>query len=247
MSVNPINNEILATPPWAGRFSHKIARNRHAIGDVHGCSRTLQAMVEDVIKLGKDDILYLLGDYIDRGPDSKGVLDYLIHLREEDYDFRPLMGNHERMCLDAVSDPDNCTLWFNNGGWGTLHEFGVETPADIPKRYLDLMAGMPRVATTTDYVFAHAGLDFSTDNPITDTSQQFMLWERNQRFQPGKLGGRTLVHGHSVTELFEIRASLEKPIICLDNGCYDKGHLGFGNLVALNLDTRELLIKENCE
>ena len=66
--------------PWAGRFSNPIVGRRFAIADVHGCLNTLRRMVEDILKLGEDDVLYLLGDYIDRGPDSKGVLDYLMQL-----------------------------------------------------------------------------------------------------------------------------------------------------------------------
>ena len=64
---------------------------------------------------------------------------------------------------------------------------------------------------------------------------------------PENIGGRTMVCGHTVTPMFEIRKSLETPWIRLDNGCFDKGHLGYGSLVALNLDTRELLVQENCE
>jgi serine/threonine protein phosphatase 1 len=236
--------------PWAGRFSNIFVNNRYVIGDVHGCSKTLRIMVEDVIRLGSDDTLFMLGDYIDRGPDSKGVLDYLTHLiLEKDYDVRPLRGNHEQMCLDAVSEPAARDLWYGNWGLQTVRQFGVNGPEEIPKRYLDFMAAMPLIRTTMehDYVFVHAGLDFRAADPIWDTSPQFMLWERDFRIQPEKLKGHTLVCGHTMTPLFEIRASLDKPVICLDNGCYDKGHIGFGNLVALNLDTRELLVVENCE
>ena len=224
-------------------------RNRYAIGDVHGCCQTLRKMVEDVLRLGADDTLFLLGDYIDRGPDSKGVLDYLLQLIwERGYDIRPLMGNHEELCLKAAGgDPLARDIWYANGGGLSMQQLGVERPEDIPKKYLDFMAAMPRILTEPDYVLVHAGLDFATADPVRDTSPQFMLWARSERVQPKNIDGRTLVCGHTSTPLYAIRASLTKSVICLDNGCYDKGYIGYGCLVALNLDTRELLVQENCE
>jgi len=235
--------------PWAGRFSRSIVRHRYAIGDVHGCLQTLRTLVEDRICPGEDDTLFLLGDYIDRGPDSRGVLDYLLHLIwEKDLDIRPLMGNHEELCLKAAQgDRIAEKIWYGNGGYGTLQQFGVARPEEIPQRYLDFLAAMPRIRVEPDYVLVHAGLDFETDDPLRDTSEQAMLWDRNTRPVPRNIGGRTLVCGHTVTPLFAIRESLASRIIHLDNGCFDKGHLGYGSLVALNLDTRELLVQENCE
>lgn len=235
-------------PPWAGRFSLPIVRRRFVIGDIHGCSKTLRAMLEEVIQLGPDDVLYLLGDYIDRGPDSKGVLEYLMRLWDEDYDIRPLLGNHEEMLLQAAAgDEEARRMWFSNGGRGTMQQLGAETPAEIPQRYIKFLAMLPRILTTDDYVLVHAGLDFRTADPIHDTSPTAMLWERDYRVDAWKLAGRTMICGHTVRPLFEIKESLQSQYICLDNGCYDKGHIGHGSLVALNLDTRELLVVENCE
>lgn len=236
-------------PPWAGgQFSKPIVHRRFAVGDVHGCCRTLRAMVEDVIRLGPDNTLYLLGDYIDRGPDSKGVLDYLIQLWHEDYDIRPLLGNHEEMLLMAAAGDDAARqMWFGNGGWGTMQQLGAETPADIPQQYIDFLTMLPRILTISGYVFVHAGLDFRTSDPILETSPTAMLWERDYRVDPAKLRGCTLVCGHTVRLLSEICQSLTSSCVCLDNGCYDKGHIGFGNLVAFDLDTRELLVQNNCD
>lgn len=234
-------------PPWDGRFSRPISRRRFAIGDIHGCNKTLRHMVENVLQLGPDDTLFLLGDYIDRGPDSKGVLDYLIELWSTGYDIRSLMGNHEEMALKAASTSAARDLWYGNWGSLTMLQFGVEAPQDIPGLYLEFMASMPRILTDGDYVFVHAGLDFSRPDPVTDTSPTFILWECDYRVQPDKLYGRTLVCGHTMTPLFEIQASLNKSLICLDNGCWSKGEIGYGNLVAMDLDTRQLFVVKNCE
>jgi len=233
----------------AGRATRalQVQRRRFAVGDVHGCLRTLRTLVEKLIDLKRHDTLYLLGDYLDRGPHSKGVLDYLMALLEGGYDLRPILGNHEEMALQSVTDPKARAMWYFNRGGSTVAQFGVESPADIPARYLSFLASLPLILTTDDYVFVHAGLDFSTPDPVRDTQATCMLWERNFEVQTEKLRGRTLLCGHTVTSLSQIRSSLGKPVICLDNGCFAKEQPGFGNLVALQLDTRELLVQKNCD
>lgn len=235
------------SPPWAGRFSRPVARRRFAVADIHGCSRTLRKMVEEVLQPGPDDILYLLGDYIDRGPDSKGVLDYLIELFMGDYDIRPLRGNHEQLLLDAIEDPEAFTVWKGNGGYGTLQEFDVDHPRELPRRYIDFLNSMSLMHLLDDYVLVHAGLDFRKADPIAETLPHDLLWARDYRVDPARLGGRTLVTGHSRTPLFAIRESLQTCHITLDNGCFSKGEMGEGALVALDLDARELIVVENCE
>lgn len=234
--------------PWAdGRFSGPIVRNRYVIGDVHGCSRTLRKMVEEALELGPDDILYLLGDYIDRGPDSKGVLDYIMQLFSENYDLRPLRGNHEQLLLDALDDPSAFLIWKGNGGYKTLQEFGISHPRYLPQRYLDLFSAMPLMHLLDEYLLIHAGLDFSKDDPINQSSGNDLLWARDYRVVPAKLGDRTLVTGHSRTPLFAIKDSLATSHISLDNGCYSKGEIGYGALVALDLDTKQLVVVPNCD
>jgi serine/threonine protein phosphatase 1 len=220
---------------------------RFVIGDIHGCPRTLRKLVEDVLHLELGDTLYLTGDYIDRGPDSKGVLDYLMQLREFGYDICPLLGNHEQLLLDAVADPSAHALWYGNGGWGTLREFGVNSPAEIPQRYINFLASLSLIHLLDDYVLVHAGLDFQKDDPFSESDFQALLWSRDYKTDPAKLDGRTLVTGHSRVPLFQIQESLATCHIKLDNGCSDKGEIGYGALVALNLATRELLIQENIE
>jgi len=234
-------------PPWGGRFSQRYAPRRFAAGDVHGCSRTLRTLVEDVLRIGKDDILYLLGDYIDRGPDSKGVLNYLMELYMGEYDIRPLRGNHEQLLLDSLNDSEAFTIWKGNGGYSTLKEFGVAHPSELPKRYLDFINHMPLTHLLDDYVLVHAGLDFRKVDPLTESTSEDMLWTRDCRFNSNKLGGRTLVTGHCRMPLSTIRESLQTCHIFLDNGCYSKGEIGEGALVALDLDTRQLIVVPNCD
>lgn len=243
-------NEIIetATRPWAGKFSRPIAGRRYAVGDIHGCLQTFKCLVR-ALKLTAHDTLYLLGDYIDRGPDSKGVLDYLMQLHmDTDIIVHPLMGNHEKMLLNAVNRGEEAwQFWFGNGGWATLQQFGVKKPSDIPPDYINFLSMMPKMLTTDDYVLVHAGLHFGLSDPINDTPDFFKLWDRDYKVASELIGNRTLVVGHTKTDILTIRKSLSTHHIKLDNGCFDKGHIGFGSLVALDLDSREIIEVRNCE
>ena len=75
-----------------------------AIGDIHGCSKTFKKLLLDKIKINKSDTIYCVGDYIDRGEDSKGVIDFILDLRAEGYTIHTLRGNHEQMLLDSIAD-----------------------------------------------------------------------------------------------------------------------------------------------
>lgn len=220
--------------------------SRFAIGDIHGCSATFEAILNE-INLQRSDTLYLLGDYIDRGPNGKGVLDGVLKLLAEGYDLQPLRGNHEQLLLDALDDQETLKIWKGNGGYATLREFGVGHPRDLPERYLNFLKSLEFMHLLDDYVLVHAGVDFRKSDPIRQTDPADLLWARDFRCDPGALGGRALVTGHTLASLSEIRQSLVTCHIKLDNGCYSKGQLGYGALVALDLDTRALVVVANCD
>jgi serine/threonine protein phosphatase 1 len=217
---------------------------RFAITDIHGCRATFEAILRE-INLQRMDTLYLLGDYIDRGPDGKGVLDLMLNLSRDGYDLQPLRGNHEQLLLDALDDQEAFKVWKGNGGYATLKEFGVDHPKHLSKRYLDFLKSLELMHLLNDYVLVHAGLDFRKNDPIHETAQADLLWARDFRCDPSALSGRTLVTGHTLACLSEIHQSLTTHHIKIDNGCYSKGHLGFGALVALDLDTRAIVVVKN--
>lgn len=219
---------------------------RFAIADIHGCARTFRRLLAE-LELQQQDEVYLLGDYIDRGPDSRGVLDTIMELVAADYAIRPLLGNHEKLFLNAFRSFEDCSTWHWCGGGFTLQSFGVRHPQDIPAVYRDFLATLPTIAVTDEHVLVHAGLHFRLADPINDTPEYFRLWERDYTTVPELIGNRTLVVGHTVTDIHAIVRSLETCCIRLDNGCYDKGHVGFGSLVALDLDSRKLLSVPNCD
>lgn len=211
-----------------------------AVGDVHGCNKTLQSMLFYRIKLRKTDTVVLIGDLLDRGPDSKGVLDSIMDLQRQGYaSVRCLLGNHEDMLLQAIRTGDEYDLqfWQENGGDEALDSFGVKLPQQIPDEYISFLKGLKLYYQTTTHIFVHAGLDFSLDKPLSVKGRDSMLWERRVKVEPDKIGGRKLVTGHTIVTLDQIAESLGSNLIKLDNGCFmGKRFKGKGSLVALDVN-----------
>lgn len=217
---------------------------RYATGDIHGGARTFHALLER-LNLQPDDRLFLLGDYIDRGPDSKGVLDIILQLMKAGYDVRPVRGNHDDMLLQTVTGCHDEFSWYWMQGWGkeTLKSFGLTDPERIPANYMTLLAQMPYLWLENDFVFVHAGLDMDADDPIEMSSPASMTWGINTTVDSRRLGGRRLVTGHNACPLSEIELSLQSSHILLDNGAFSYKTAGYGNLVALNLETMTLTLQ----
>jgi serine/threonine protein phosphatase 1 len=221
--------------------------SRWVIPDIHGCNKTFRKLVNEMIKLKEDDLLITLGDYIDRGPDSKGVLDFLIELKENT-NLVGLMGNHEEFMLLSLDDKYVEKEWNLNGGIATKISFNNGI---IPNKYYEFIRNLYTHCCLDNYIFVHAGLDFTLDD-IMKTDSDTKLWGRMGIIIPEKLNGKTLITGHTITELTTIKKNIEtKCWINLDNGCfqgvsnYRSYHVG--NLLAYNLDTKELLICPYCE
>jgi len=221
---------------------------RFAISDIHGCCATFKALVLDKIQLQQHDELFLLGDYIDRGPNSKGVFDFIFELREEGFKVHCLAGNHESMLLQAMQNPKRLNSWLLNGGIATLNSFNADTINDIPNRYIHFMQHLPLHHQTGNYLLVHAGFNFKRDNIFADTHA--MLWIRNwyQNIDHDILAGRTIVHGHTPTPKGMIEYSLDYGLpIDIDAGCAYHPIEGMGHLCALDLDSRRVLFQENVD
>ena len=128
------------------------------VGDIHGCFVTLREMVENELQVSKQDKMILLGDYIDRGGQSKFVLDYLMGLIREGYDVLPLMGNHEDMLLNALRNEDALWLWLYNGGTETLRSFQIHSPMELERAYTEFLKRLPIYYQLGDFYLVHAGL-----------------------------------------------------------------------------------------
>ena len=217
------------------------------VGDIHGCSKTLSRLLT-VIGLEPTDTLYLLGDYIDRGPNSKGVIDIILMLQKDGFDIRPIRGNHEQMMLLAIRSGifEDFLEWLHSGGNATLMSYGADHPQDIPEEHLRFLEELPYYREIKNFIFVHAGLDFSLDDPLSNAGRTAMLWSRDAKVNSRMIGRRTLVTGHTTQSLDAIQKSLSTKHIRIDNGCFLGSEFigkGKGKLVAVNLDTGELIVQ----
>lgn len=220
----------------------------YAIGDVHGRRDCLDQLL---LQIGEDDrergpaqtTLVLLGDLVDRGPESRGVIERLSRLDNA----RPcvfLMGNHEEVFIDAWDGDESAARLFHRiGGRETLLSYGV-TPADydsadfaqlhalmmrhVPAEHIAFLRSFRDSYQSGDFLFVHAGIRPGT--PIEEQCAQDMRWIRNKFLDDGRDHGVCVVHGHSVAPAVD-----EKPNrVGIDTGAYASGRL-----TALGLEGRD--------
>jgi len=235
-----------------------MAQKRWVIPDIHGYAKTLKSLLAQ-IRPSKTDHLIFLGDYIDRGPNSKAVLDEIMRLQEEGYRVTALKGNHEefmvgnyrlelqrRGLFNKLKPNPLKKEWFEFGGKDTLKSFGVRNVSQVPLKYIEWMEKLDFYLEFKDYVIVHAGLNFKPDNVFQDT--QTMLWAKEFKIIPSKIGYRQLIHGHTPVDLEYIHhcISIENhEFIDLDNGVYMTKKPGFGNLLAFELNEKLLITQHN--
>lgn len=232
---------------------------RWIIPDIHGCTKTVKALLENLLRVTKNDTVYFLGDYIDRGPDGKGVIDYLMHLKEEEYDVHFLKGNHEDLCVTAYEADQKKKLfgakhkeqkeWEAVGAKATLDSFGVKHPREIPKLYIDWMNACEPYIEIEEFILVHAGMNFKAEKPFEDTRS--MMWTRNFKVDYDKSHGKKIIHGHIPVDYSFMTLVIENntayDFIALDNGVYVTDKPGMGNLMAFNPDTKQLLAQSNMD
>ncbi len=228
----------------------KIKRNkggrRFAISDIHGCLKTFKALLKK-IELKKEDDLFLLGDYIDRGKDSKGVIDLIRNLKEEGYRIHCLRGNHEQMMLDSRIYSGKEPFWLRNGGTDTISSFPNNF---VSQDYFNWISTLPYYFEMHDYLLVHAGFNFKYRKPLED--RDAMIWIRNWYDELDKewLNNRIIIHGHTPTRRPVLEERLENlsevPVVNIDCGCfYEKEGLGF--LAAFDLYNQTYIFQKNVE
>ena len=218
---------------------------RIAISDIHGCLDSFKALLQQ-IELTKEDTLFLLGDYIDRGPDSKGVIDHIWHLQETGHTVHCLLGNHEQMLLDEYHPRES----FYRAYPEALRSFGVHDVADIPEEYIEWMDELDAYLEIDGYILVHAGLSFKDNNPLADTKSMIWIRDWQKTIDKNWLGDRIIVHGHTPSYRKKIVKSLSKldkvPVINIDGGCCFN-RKGLGYLCALDLDEQTVTFQKRVE
>jgi len=233
---------------------------RLVIADIHGFARTFRTLVEEKLQLTLFDQLFLLGDYIDRGPDSAGVIDFILELQAAEYQVFALRGNHEENFLDAYKGYQT----------GIYQKFFLQMIAaekldkllDSKRQLLPVYQGffdsLPYYFELDRFYLVHAGFRFTDPHPFKDFDSMTTM----RRFVHNPTD-KTIIHGHDITDLLIIKQKIAERsnIIPLDNGCYygpalKSGTPGYytgmlqqnvGKLLALDLDTFELWEQENVD
>lgn len=211
----------------------------YAIGDVHGEAvrlRELHAKIDDFHEVyAPNDIKHIVhvGDYVDRGPDSSGVIETLMAMDAAFPETTTcLMGNHEEMMLNA-SRGEDVNFWLRNGGDSAMASYGLSDPRDLPDSHMDWVAELPTIFVPEgrDLIFVHAGVDPQTYPNDDDTKRR---WMRSRRFfdttnwTSPALTGMRVVHGHTPTKDAQADVSADGRRINIDTGAAFGGALTAG-------------------
>ncbi|MBN2218000.1 MAG: serine/threonine protein phosphatase [Pirellulales bacterium] len=202
-----------------------------AIGDVHGCLPALEALLS-AIRPRPDDTTVTLGDYIDRGPQTRGVIDRLLELRRQ-CRLVALLGNHEEMMLQVVNGRSRLyTDWLLFGGEATLDSYNTRRPEEVPAAHVDFLRGCLLTYETERCFFVHGS--YLADRPLDDQPREVLLWDSIKHRLPGPhLSGKTAIVGHASQHSGEV---LDLGYLkCIDTWCY-----GDGRLTALDVDGGQL-------
>jgi len=222
---------------------------------VHGradlLTRLLAMIDADLARFpGRRVIKIFLGDYIDRGPASRAVMERLIAERaRQGQRVILLLGNHERLLLDFLDNPDSDGLWLEIGGAATVSSYGLAPPGRpqasdlrrlrerlrqaIPSGHLDLIRSLPLACQFGDFIFVHAGI--RPGIPLALQDAEDLLWIRGEFIHANLPAGQVIVHGHTP----EIEVQTATGRLGIDTGAF-----ATGKLTAVRLDgTRRLILQ----
>lgn len=213
-----------------------------AIGDVHGRLDLLKALVEAVVADARSakaqrKLVVFLGDYIDRGPESRGVLNYLTTLQDDrEFEWRFLKGNHEEAMLDFLDDPSAGARWCEYGGDATLASYGLRPPElrhkieawtriatdldhKVTARERTFLENLELCVAVGDYFFAHAGA--RPGESLDRQSSRDLMWIRGRFIESEVEFEKIVIHGHTPTA----RVHADRRRIGIDTKAYDTGVL----------------------
>ena len=218
------------------------SRNIYAVGDVHGCLGLLEQLLDEVQPDLANDTLIFMGDYIDRGPDSRKVVDYVLRLRQK-YPREHIIclkGNHEAMFQDFLQDRERAMFMFN-GGMKTIRDYWGENWESLPRLLLppeheEFYRELKLYHETPDYIFAHAGL--LPGVPLAEQQEKDLLWIRGQFIASMEDFGRLVIFGHT---------PFSKPLVLPNKIGIDTGAV-YGNfLTCLKLPQKQFFHKSQAD
>jgi serine/threonine protein phosphatase 1 len=213
----------------------------YAVGDIHGRADLLEQMQLLVTndaerhRAERNVIIYLC-DYVDRGPQSREVIDRLLRHPLPGFESVHLMGNHEDVMLRFLDDISLGPGWLRFGGMATLASYGIDPPdafaapgdllraqeelrRGLPREHLAFLRGLRLLYEEGDYAFVHAGVKPGV--PLAAQRENDMLWIRDEFLDSEEPFGRIVVHGHTITDDPDVRANR----IGIDTGAFLTGRL----------------------
>jgi serine/threonine protein phosphatase 1 len=200
-----------------------------AIGDIHGCYTALRGLVRAIAPEPSDTLVFL-GDYVDRGPDSRLVLDLLVDLQDQ-AKVVALLGNHEEMMLKVLAGELDHLIWLKHGGLSTLDSYNFNGDLDfLPAEHVAFLHSMVDFYEQDGYFFTHASYDPFL--PLDEQPVTSLRWHSLRDGIPGPhMSGKTAIVGHTANT--EGNCVDFGHLICIDTNCY-----GGGFLTALDVKRR---------
>ncbi len=189
-------------------------RRKYVIGDVHGRADLLRHLtdqiIEDAYAAGSsENVLIYLGDYVDRGPSSKDVLDMLVSQPPSSFSAIHIMGNHEDMMLQVIDGEEDASHWIMNGGNKTLQSYGVDLISGhslecvLPESHKRFLSSLAPYHEEDGFLFVHAGI--RPDVPLHEQTRFDLMWIRDEFLMSNVDFGKIVVHGHSIHPVPEIK------------------------------------------
>lgn len=215
------------------------------VGDIHGKLGLFNRLLVEMRYDPEVDRLVLIGDLVDRGEDSRGVVERAIALKEEAPErVTVLRGNHEQMMIEWIGDPEGpgAELWYFNGGIETLRSYMTgDGDFAMPRYHFDFLTNLPTWHEDEHGIYVHAALPEAKDgrflHPAEEPNNPELIWSRNTAFFNG-YQGKTVVIGHTITGLFFGRREevwIRDDLIGVDTGAFMSGVLS-----AVELPSRQV-------
>ncbi len=219
--------------------------NIFAIGDIHGCLSQLTSLHKNILTYDKfdpkNDIIVYLGDYIDRGKNSKQVIDQILKLKKDKINIINLLGNHDQFLVDfLINENNNIKNWLEFGADQTFRSYNIEIVEfikdgfedkvidrlrdhflnNIEESHIDFFKNLELIYSTKNHLFVHAGIN--PRKKLSEQSKEDYLWSRSREFFSKDFKSeKIIVHGHTPEENI-----ISDPFrINVDSGCYFSGKL----------------------
>ncbi|MEZ6047531.1 MAG: metallophosphoesterase family protein [Planctomycetaceae bacterium] len=165
-----------------------------AIGDIHGCGTALETLLS-ALELTENDRLVLLGDIVDRGPQTRQVIELLLQLKSDGQEIILIRGNHEEMLLDALRGGSLSQMWQTYGGQDVLDSYELANVKDIPEDHLKFLQSSINYWENDSDIFVHANLH--PQRSLADQFPQYLRWQRFTGQEAPHCSGKRVIVGHT--------------------------------------------------